>query len=141
MTALGSAICKGRHWLDRFTRREYKKAFGEYTALYRDGCLAQLEAYRDDPETLAEQLLQELEDFRRGSRFWNRSAEIFDQKQMVIKYLSPMLLQLGEDAFAGMLQQAWRRRWPKDPYEMASFDDLNRSFLNVIMGITLKDDK
>jgi len=141
MSALGTAICKGRHWLDRFTRREYQKAFAEYTALYREGCLAQLEAHRDAPDALAEQVLQELEGFRHQTRFWNRSAEVFDQKQMVIKYLSPMLLQLGEDAFAGALQRAWQRRWPKDPYEMASFDDLNRSFLNVIMGITLKDDR
>lgn len=141
MSAIGSAIRDGRCWLDRFTRREYRKAFREYTAAHWEGCRMQLDAGREDPAALACQVIAELEEALRKVRFWNRGTERFDQKQMLIKYFCPMLLAHGEEAFARALQEAWGKRWPKDSFGIASYEDLDKSFLNVIMGIALKDDR
>ena len=141
MSPIVAAIQKGRHWLDRFTRLEYRKTFAEYVKTHWERCRPQLEEYRDNPAALAEQILDELEADRKKIRFWNRGAEIFDEKQTVIKYLCPMLLQKGEEEFARSLRDAWCRRWPKDPLEIASYEELDRSFVNVILGITLKNDR
>ena len=141
MSAIGSAIRNGRHWLDRFTRREYRKAFREYTAAHWEGCLRQLDTNRDDPAALAGQVIGELEADLRKLRFWNRGTEQFDRKQTLIKYFCPMLLAHGEEGFAKALQEAWGQRWPKDSFGIACFEDLDKSFVNVIMGIALKDDR
>lgn len=141
MSPLVSAICNGRQWLDRFTRWDYRKAFRDYTGLYWESCRVQLDAGRDDLPALAEQVIGELEEGHRKARFWNRGTLRFDEKQVIIKYLCPMLLAHGEEGFAKALQEAWSSRWPKDPFGIASYEDLDKSFLNVIMGITLKDDR
>ena len=138
-SAIYTAIREGRPYLDRFTRREYAKAFRSYEKTYWECCLAELDANRHDLPALAERLLDELENGRRRTRFWNRGALIFDEKQTVIKYLTPMLLEHGENAFADCLRDAWCRRWPKDTYEHATFEVLKDAFLNVILGIQLKN--
>ena len=135
-TPLASAIQEGRPWLDRFTRREYAKAFRAYVDAYGNDCHAQIETAAD-PAELAEALLDELAQGRKQERFWNRGAKVFDEKQVVIKYFTPMLLQQGDEAFAEQFRQAWISRWPKDSYEHATFEQLNKSFVNVILGITI----
>ena len=135
-TPLASAIQQGRPWLDRFTRREYAKAIREYVNAYGNDCHNQIETAAD-PAALAAAVLEELEQDRKRERFWNRGAKVFDEKQMVIKYFAPMLLQQGDEAFAEQIRQAWSRRWPKDSYEHATFEQLNKSFVNVILGITM----
>ena len=128
---LTAAIQNGRPWLDRFTRLEYRKAFRAYMDQYGQDCLALIQNAQD-PEALAEEVLGELEAGRKKLRFWNRGERIFDEKQTVIKYFAPMLLQQGDEAFAEQFRQAWSRRWPKDSYEHATFEQLNKSFVNVI---------
>ncbi len=141
MSPIVSAICNGRQWLERFTRWDYRKAFRDYTETFWASCLVQLDAGREDLTALAEQVIRELEEGHRKARFWNRSTLRFDEKQTIIKYFCPMLLAHGEDDFAKTLQEAWSRRWPKEGFGIASYEDLDKSFLNVIMGITLKDDR
>ena len=134
-----AAIQEGRPYLDRFMRREYEKAFRAYEKAYWGPCLQALDAAREDLPALAEQVLDELQEGRRRTRFWNRGAQSFDEKHTVIKYLAPMLLEHGEEAFAQLLKDAWCHRWPKDPYEQTSFGELRKGFVNVILGIQLKD--
>lgn len=141
MSPIVSAIRNGRCWLDRFTRMDYRKAFRDYTDLHWESCHSQLEANREDLTALAEQVVRELEEGQRKARFWDRAALRFDEKQLLITYFCPMLLDRGEEAFAVALQEAWSRRWPKDSFGIASYDDLYKSFVNVIMGITLKNDR
>jgi len=141
MSPIASAIRGSRQWLDRFTRWDYRKAFRDYTDTYWEPCRIQLDERREDLASLAEQVVRELEEGHRKARFWNRAALRFDEKQIIIKYLCPMLLANGEEDFAKTLQEAWSRRWPKDPFGIASYEDLDKSFVNVIMGITLKDDR
>lgn len=138
-SAICTAIQEGRPYLDRFTRREYTKAFREYEKTYWEGCHKELEENRENLQQLAIRVINELEEDRRRTRFWNRGAKAFDEKQTVIKYLAPMLLEHGENAFADCLRDAWCRRWPKDTYEYATFETLKDAFLNVILGIQLKN--
>lgn len=139
MSAIGSAIREGRPWVDRFTRREYAKAFRSYVDTYWEACHAEISAAGDGLPALAEAVIDELEEGRRRTRFWNRGAQAFDEKHTVIKYFVPMLLQRGEDSFAECLREAWCRRWPKDPYAQATYEELQKGFVNVIMGIQLPD--
>lgn len=137
--ALASAIREGRPWLDRFTRREYGKAFKSYVQTYSLSCRNEIEAAGDQLPALAEAVLDALEEGRKRTRFWNRGAQVFDEKQVVIKYFVPMLLEQGDQAFADCLHAAWCRRWPNDTFEQASFSQLHDGFVNVILGITLRD--
>ena len=131
-----AAIQNGQLWLDHFTRREYAKAFRAYLAQYKEACLEQIQN-AEDPAVLAEEILNELEAGRKKLRFWNRGETVFNEKQTVIKYFAPMLLELGCEDFAEMFRDSWNRRWPKDPYEHTTFEQLNKSFANVILGIAL----
>ncbi len=133
---LSAAIQNGQFWLNHFTRREYEKAFHAYMDQFSKDCLTLIQS-TDDPTALAETVLGELEAGRKNARFWNRSEVIFNEKQTVIKYFAPMLLELGCQEFAEVFRSAWNRRWPKDPYEHATFEQLNKSFVNVILGITM----
>ena len=141
MSPIVTAIRSGRQWLDRFTRFDYRKAFKEYTELYREPCRIQLDENREDLTALAEQVIRELEEGHRKARFWDRGTIRFDEKQTLIKYFCPMLLESGEEDFAKALQEAWSHRWPKDGFGIASYEDLYKSFVNVIMGVTLKNDR
>ncbi len=82
-------------------------------------------------------MLDELEAGRKTQRLWNRGARRFDEKQTVVKYLTPLLRE-GERAFSDCLHSAWCERWPKDPYEQASVEELRKGFQNIILGITFK---
>ena len=138
-SALAAAIREGRPWLDRFTRREYEKAFCAYMETYGEPCRREIEEVGDALPALAEALLTELEEGRRRAHFWNRGTQAFDEKQTVVKYFVPMLLELDQSAFADCLHEAWYRRWPTDGYEQASYEKLRKGFVNVILGITFKD--
>lgn len=138
-SAICAAIREGRPYLDRFTRREYAKAFRAYEKAYWERCREELDENREKLPELASRVLDELEEGRRRTRFWNRGAQIFDEKQSVIKYLAPMLLEHGEDLFAECLRDAWCSRWPRDTYEHTTFEALREAFVNVILGIQLKD--
>ena len=84
-------------------------------------------------------LLREWRAYRRRYFGAERGAQRFDEKSTVVKYLTPMLLQQGEAAFSDRLHEAWLRRWPKDDYGQASFEELLDGFQNVILGITFKE--
>lgn len=131
-----AAIQNGKLWLDRFTRLEYRKAFQAYLGTHGEACRALIENSADLPR-LAEETLDELEAARKKLRFWNRGETIFDEKQTVIKYFAPMLLELGCQEFAEIFRDCWNRRWPKDPYEHTTYEQLSKSFVNVILGIAM----
>lgn len=138
-SVLAEAIQKGRPWLDQFTRREYEKAFRSYVQVYGSPCHGEITKAADALPALAESVLDELEEGRKRIRFWNRSTQVFDEQQTVIKYFTPMLLEQGDTAFADCLHDAWCRRWTKYAYEQASFEQLRKGFVNVILGITMRD--
>lgn len=127
-------------YLERFTRREYDKAFREYAD--RFGPLY-LEALRSAGEEglvqVAADLMTALEAGWRRQRIWNRTKVQTSEKQMVVVFLSPMLLELEEQPAATELAKAlrdvWGARRPKDSYRIASRKKLASGFRNAILGI------
>ena len=127
-------------WLKAFGRQTYRDAFRSYTE--RFGPLY-MEAARNcgDPADLAQKLLDGLERGWRAQRFWRRGVVRAEEKQMVVVYLSPMLLGLEKPACQGLAQalmEQWAARWPGDGYRMAPYDQIQAGFRNAIMGIELR---
>ena len=135
------AIQNGKPWLDRFTRPDYPKAFTEYSRRFGPLYRAAIDEAGDRPEglaALAAELVDTLTAERTGERFWNRSVRAMDEKRIVVCYLSPMLLEQGNGAFADLLRDAWAAHWPRDAYQFTTYDKLRSSFRNAILGFEVR---
>lgn len=138
-----AAIQTGRVWLDRFTRRGYPKAFLEYKARFAPAYEAAVRETGGEEaalQALAEELLDGLEEGWKRQRIWNRAAVKVNEKQMMVDYLSPMLLDMeGTNCprFAELLRDRWAVRWPKDPYSIVPYAKIVGGFRNSILGIDL----
>ena len=126
-------------WLRDFGRQPYRDAFRSYTE--RFGPLFMEAVRNQDPADLAKALLDGLDAGWRAQRFWRRDVVRAEEKQMVVVYLSPMLLGLEEagcQSLAQALMEQWAARWPGDGYRMAPYDQIQAGFRNAIMGIELR---
>jgi len=137
--ALLSAIQDGKPWLERFTGKEYDKAYQDYrerfAPLYREAVLS---AGEEGLAALAEVLLDGVAAGWAGQRPWNRSLARLNDKQMIVCYLSPMLLEDPVCApLTEKLRQGWAARWPEDAYRAAPLEKLRRGFRPTFLGITL----
>ena len=78
---------------------------------------------------------------RRWKRRWlGRGALMVDERQMIVSFLSPMLLEQPDarcGRLAGMLRQRWADRWPKQAYYITTYEVLRTGFRTAIMGIDL----
>ena len=136
------AVQNSKSWLDLFDRRFYKKAFrayqDQYAAAFRE--VFRICSTEEMLASAAEWMVTELEKGWKRQRFWNRSAVRLDCKQMIIVYLSPMLLAMEEPEgprFAQLLREAWAKRCPKDVYDVATFEKLAKGFHHAILGVEL----
>lgn len=138
-----AAVQTGRAWLDRFTRRGYPKAFKEYTERFAPAYIEAVRSAGGDEAALrllADSLLDGIAEGWKRQRVWNRSAVKVNEKQMMVDYLSPMLLGLEEPGcrrFAELLRERWAVRWPKDEYHLAGYAEIQGGFRNSILGIDL----
>ena len=134
-----TAIQDGKPWLDRFTGKEYNKAYEEYRAkyapLFREAALADGE---EGIEALAEVLLDGLAEGWKRQKPWNRSLAQMEDKQMIVCFLSPVLM---EDPVCAPLEEklreGWAARWPKEAYRAASLEKIRKGFRPTFLGITL----
>lgn len=134
-----ASIQEREPWLRDFGRQTYRDAFRSYTE--RFGPLFMEAVRNQDPADLAKALLDGLDAGWRAQRFWRRGVVRAEEKQMVVVYLSPMLLGLEEPAcqsLAQALMEQWAARWPGDGYRMAPYDQIQAGFRNAIMGIELR---
>ena len=123
---LCAAVREAPYYSQRFTRLEYTDAFREYTErfghLYMNAAHAAAE--RDGGmEALAGELMDALEAGWKRQRPWNRTMVQAREKQMIITYLSPMLLGLEEPLcreLAERLRDTWNARRPKDAYQITT---------------------
>ena len=137
--ALLAAIQDGRPWLARFTGKEYDKAYQEYRAryapLFREAALADGE---EGVEALAEVLLDSLAEGWKRQNPWNRAMTMLNDKQMIVCYLGPVLM---EDPVCAPLEEklreGWAARWPKEAYRAASLEKIRRGFRPTFLGIAL----
>ncbi|MBP3509739.1 hypothetical protein [Oscillibacter sp.] len=142
---LCAAVWEAPDWLPRFRRQEYPQAFQEYQKRFAPLYAQAVEETEGDLtalEGLANDILDELEAGWKRRRFWNRTAVRVEEKQVIVSYLSPMLLELPDPLcgrLAGMLRQGWADRWPKDAYQITTFEVLQKGFRNSILGIELPD--
>ena len=138
---LSAAVQEAPYYSERFTRRLYTDAFREYTERFGPLYMAAVRETADDPngrQTLAEALLDELEAGWKRQHFWNRTMVQAREKQMIVTYLSPMLLGLEEplcQELAKRLRDTWNARRPKDGYDVTTYAKLQAGFHNVILGI------
>lgn len=134
-----AAIQDGKPWLDRFTGKEYDKAYEEYRAryapLFREAALADGE---EGVEALAEVLLDGLAEGWKRQKPWNRSLAQMEDKQMIVCFLSPVLM---EDPVCAPLEEklreGWAARWPKEAYQAASLKKIRKGFRPTFLGIAL----
>ena len=134
-----ASIQEREPWLRDFGRQTYRNAFRSYTE--RFGPLFMEAVRNQDPADLAKALLDGLDAGWRAQRFWRRGVVRAEEKQMVVVYLSPMLLGLEEagcQSLAQALMEQWAARWPGDGYRMAPYDQIQAGFRNAIMGIELR---
>jgi len=137
------AIQTGETWLKQFNRQEYGRAFKTYVKTYGAAYMEETRAAEGKEEllrALADQILNGLEEGRRKQRFWNRSVARTNEKMTIVQYLSPMLLGLEEPGckeLARLLRDGWNARYPKDKYEIASYERIRKGFRNVILGLDL----
>ena len=137
---LTAALRDPRPWLELFRRRSYEAAFRDYSR--RFGPLYDQAAREaEDLPALAGAILDALEEDRRSRRPWARGALRVDEKQVLVAYLSPMLLEREEPRsreLCGVLREAWNSRWPRDAYQTAGFDQIRSGFRTAVMGIELR---
>ena len=134
-----AAIQKQKAALERFNRKDYAKAFKEYCAAY-GSLYAEAICEEADLNHLAADVLDGLEAGWKAQRFWNRSAAKAEERQIIIFYLSPMLLEREEEGcrvFAELLRDGWAARWPKNPYRLGDYKTIRKGFHNVILGVDL----
>ena len=139
ITALLAAIQNGRPWLDRFTRLDYEAALQEYRARFAPVCReAVLSAGEDGIQALAESILDALAEAWAKQRPWNRSLVQMEDKQMIVCYLSIILLEDPACApLEAALREGWAARWPKEAYKSASLEKIKRGFKPTFMGFTI----
>ena len=144
---LCAAVQAAPIYLDRFTRRGYPAAFRDYTERFSPAYTAAVrETAGEDAalDALADAVLAGLEQGWRSQRFWNRSAVRANEKQMMVSFLTPMLLELEEPLcarFAQVLRDRWAARWPRDAYQAATYAEIKSGFRYAIMGIPLQPPK
>lgn len=137
--ALLAAIQDGKPWLARFTGKEYDRAYQDYRAqyapLFREAVLAGGE---EEPEVLAGVLLDGLAEGWARQKPWNRSLAMLNDKQMIVCFLNPVLMEDPACApLAEKLQEGWAARWPKEAYRSAPLEKIRKGFRPTFLGIPL----
>lgn len=138
--SLLAAIQDGKPWLKQFTgKAEYDRAFAAYrerfAPLYREAVIA---AGEEDLPALADVLLDSLAEGWREHKPWDRSLAQLSDKQMLVCYLGPLLLEDPACApLEELLRQGWAARWPKEAYQKPSRETLRKGFRPTFMGIPL----
>ncbi|MEY8389367.1 hypothetical protein AALC17_19225 [Oscillospiraceae bacterium 38-13] len=131
-----AAIQDGKPWMARFTGKEYDKAYQEYRERYSP--LFREAASGGELGAVTEVLLDGLAEGWARQKPWNRSLAIMNDKQMIVCFLSPMLL---EDPVCvpleEKLREGWAARWPKEAYQPAPLKKIRKGFRPTFLGISL----
>lgn len=138
-----AALTDNGKWLEGFTRLGYESTFREYCDRFTPDYLAAVrEAGESGLPALADSLLDDLEAQWKQARFWNRTTVRGETKQVVVGYLTPMLMADQElRPFAGVLRDRWNLRWPKDIYHAAGYERICKGFKLRILGFEVPEKK
>ena len=133
---LKNSVANSFAWTKYFNRRDYAAAFQNYCAQFS---AAYAEAStKIDTADLAEALLVYMEEKRAKLLPWRRKAARVDDKMLLLTFLSPMLLSLGEKGrvLAEALRAAWQDLYDES-YEIAGYEAITDGFNNSVMGFSL----
>ena len=142
---LCAAVQEAHTYEKQFTRQAYPGAFRAYTEQFSGVYLTAVRETAGEETAmtaLADALLNQLESGWRRQRFWNRGGVRANEKQMVVRFLSPLLLGLEEPLcarFAAVLRDRWAARWPEDAYETAADQEINSGFRYTLMGFEMRE--
>lgn len=141
--ALCAAMEDGERWQKAFRLKTYSDAFqrycAEYGAVYTQA-LEETGGRTGALNDLAASILETLEGNWKRRWIWNRAAAKADCRQMLVNYLSPMLLELeapGSRELCALLRDGWAARWPRQAYKVVSHQRIQQGFRNAIMGIEI----
>ena len=126
-----AAVREGKPWLDRFTGKEYDQAYQDYRAQYAP-------LFREAALAGGEEGLAALAEGWARQKPWNRSLAMLNDKQMIVCFLSPVLME--DPACAPLeekLREGWAARWPKEAYQAASLKKIRKGFRPTFLGIAL----
>ena len=136
---LMKALADNTALLKEFTRLNYASSFQDYCRRFLPDYLS---AVRDAGETgiskLADDLLDAMEKQWKQVRFWDRSLVRSETKQVIVGYLTPMLLSEPDlKPLAAALRDGWNSRWPKDIYHAAGYDTIRSGFKLRVLGFEI----
>ena len=135
-----AAFQNAGNWLGRFNVRNYVEAYREYCSQFAPMYLEAIQEYGADE--LANALLDALEAGWKRQRIWNRSTARMDDKDILVRYFSPMLLDYSEqggDHLAAAVRDGWNARFPKEAYQIAPYKQILGGFRNTFLGIDVPD--
>lgn len=130
------AVLDGKEYIRDFNCRKYEGAFLRFKDKY-SGIFACLLA-EGEGRQLADAFFQGLENAWPRKKLVRKEA-ILETKMMITLYLTPLLLQLGENgaAFAEALCQKWKDARPGESYEICPYEKIKKSFHKVFLGFDL----
>lgn len=138
MSSLANAIIKGKSWIQRFTRYEYRDAFKEYKEQHFSDCYTEISG-SDDLKELALCLTEELDASVARMFFLNRAGARVDIKMMIVSFFVPMLLENKEClSFCEIFRDTWNERKPEDKFEISDYEKILNGFRHSILGIDLE---
>lgn len=140
---LMKALTDVEPWLQGFDRNHYEETFLAYQTRfapdYREAVQAAGEA---GLEALADQLLDAMEAQWKRLHIWNRSAARMDTRQVIVGYLTPMLMEeTALRPFAAALRDRWKSRWAKEAYHAAGYERIRSGFKLKILGFEIPEKK
>ena len=134
---LKNSVANSFAWTKYFNRSDYAAAFRNYCAQFS---AAYAEAItKIDTADLAEALIVYMEERREKLLPWRRKAAKVDDKMLLLTFVGPMLLSLGEEgrALAEALRDEWQECYEGETYEIAGYETIVDGFNNSVMGFSL----
>ena len=122
------------YYLENFKRSSYRKAFMQYCS-EAGVFFSAMDGGQFSPQLAASELIANI-DARLPKRF-RRKLRFFDLKQLLFLYTVPAAISHGSEhsiAFVSALLAQWNERYPDDMLNSISFEKINGSFNDTIMG-------
>lgn len=137
MEELLQAVKYSKLWVDQFNRVNYQAAFKKYKENFAGSFIKAAKEYCGI-DALALCFVNAIEKSWEEEKFWNRKSVKIDEKMVLTVFLSPMLLSLEDELYinlANEISKVWNKRFPKDTYSVASYDEIASGFTDSIFGI------